>query len=85
MSFAVSPRRDHLRAFAQRVEVAEREKTSFYARLPPSAALKWRKGWDSNPRGSVNPLAVFKTAALNRSATLPVCAGVSKRADGVKA
>jgi hypothetical protein len=31
----------------------------------------WRKGWDSNPRGSVNPLAVFKTAALNRSATLP--------------
>jgi hypothetical protein len=32
----------------------------------------WRKGWDSNPRGSVNPLAVFKTAALNRSATLPI-------------
>src|SRR3974377_2253577 len=31
----------------------------------------WRKGWDSNPRGSVNPLAVFKTAALNRSAALP--------------
>jgi hypothetical protein len=31
----------------------------------------WRKGWDSNPRGSVNPLAVFKTAALNHSATLP--------------
>src|SRR3974390_1376147 len=31
----------------------------------------WRKGWDSNPRGSANPLAVFKTAALNRSATLP--------------
>ena len=30
-----------------------------------------RKGWDSNPRGSVNPLAVFKTAALNHSATLP--------------
>src|SRR5262249_30578550 len=33
--------------------------------------LKERKGWDSNPRGSVNPLAVFKTAALNHSATLP--------------
>ena len=33
--------------------------------------LNWRKGWDSNPRGSVNPLAVFKTAALNHSATLP--------------
>src|ERR1700704_905915 len=31
----------------------------------------WRKGWDSNPRGSVNPLAVFKTAALSHSATLP--------------
>src|SRR5258708_1505682 len=33
--------------------------------------LDWRKGWDSNPRGSANPLAVFKTAALNHSATLP--------------
>jgi hypothetical protein len=32
---------------------------------------KWRKGWDSNPRGSVNPLPVFKTGALNHSATLP--------------
>ena len=31
----------------------------------------WRKGWDSNPRGSVNPLPVFKTGALNHSATLP--------------
>jgi murein endopeptidase len=31
----------------------------------------WRKGWDSNPRGSVTPLPVFKTGALNRSATLP--------------
>jgi hypothetical protein len=34
-------------------------------------SLSWRKGWDSNPRGSANPLAVFKTAALNHSATLP--------------
>jgi hypothetical protein len=33
--------------------------------------MSWRKGWDSNPRGSVNSLAVFKTAAFNRSATLP--------------
>src|SRR3977135_3416298 len=33
--------------------------------------LNWRKGWDSNPRGSVNPLPVFKTGALNHSATLP--------------
>jgi hypothetical protein len=31
----------------------------------------WRKGWDSNPRGNSRPLAVFKTAALNHSATLP--------------
>ena len=31
----------------------------------------WRNGWDSNPRGSANPLAVFKTAAFNHSATLP--------------
>ena len=31
----------------------------------------WRKGWDSNPRGTLRPLAVFKTAALNHSATLP--------------
>jgi hypothetical protein len=33
--------------------------------------MRWRKGWDSNPRGSVNPLPVFKTGALNHSATLP--------------
>src|SRR5262249_49539725 len=45
----------------------------------------WRKGRDSNPRGSVNPLAVFKTAALNHSATLPrrsapaVAKGFSRR------
>ena len=31
----------------------------------------WRKGWDSNPRGPLRALAVFKTAALNHSATLP--------------
>jgi hypothetical protein len=41
----------------------------------------WRKGWDSNPRGSVNPLAIFKTAALNHSATLPggPCMGEATR------
>jgi hypothetical protein len=32
----------------------------------------WRKGWDSNPRGPSRALAVFKTAALNHSATLPI-------------
>jgi hypothetical protein len=37
---------------------------------------RWRKGWDSNPRGSVNPLPVFKTGALNHSATLPTPAFV---------
>src|SRR4029077_5804495 len=42
----------------------------------------WRKGWDSNPRGSVNPLAVFKTAALNHSATLPEAIG--RRIDGLR-
>ncbi len=31
----------------------------------------WRKGWDSNPRGTFLPLPVFKTGALNHSATLP--------------
>lgn len=31
---------------------------------------KWRKGWDSNPR-SLAGSPVFKTGALNRSATLP--------------
>jgi hypothetical protein len=31
----------------------------------------WRKGWDSNPRDPAKGLPVFKTGALNRSATLP--------------
>ena len=45
---------------------------SLFPCLPLFAVVHfWRKGWDSNPRGSVNPLAVFKTAALNHSATLP--------------
>jgi site-specific DNA recombinase len=88
-------RRDHLRALAQRVEVAEGEvrimgsKSRLLQVLTgkngvnsvPTQGLNWRKGWDSNPRGSVNPLAVFKTAALNHSATLPVChgSGLAKR------
>src|SRR6476619_5071774 len=45
----------------------------------------WRKGWDSNPRGSVNPLAVFKTAALNHSATLPIRPWATKRIARTKA
>src|SRR5262245_37461944 len=58
----VQPRRaEDAGLFATILDVSERRRT-----------LRWRKGWDSNPRGSVNPLAVFKTAALNRSATLPI-------------
>ena len=57
-------RRDHLRALAQRVEVAEGEvrimgsKTRLLqtllanggANAVPTQGLKWRRGWDSNPR-----------------------------------
>ena len=57
-------RRDHLRALAQRVEVAEGEvrimgsKSRLLQTLVagsgvnsvPTQGLKWRKGWDSNPR-----------------------------------
>ena len=57
-------RRDHLRALAQRVEVAEGEvrimgsKSRLLQTLVagggvnsvPSQGLKWRRGWDSNPR-----------------------------------
>ncbi|MGH6955758.1 MAG: recombinase family protein, partial [Caulobacteraceae bacterium] len=61
-------RRDHLRALAQRVEVADREvriigsKSNLLQTLTAAAGvksatrgvrssvLKWRMGWDSNPR-----------------------------------
>ena len=61
-------RRDHLRALAQRVEVADREvriigsKSNLLQALTAasgvkpatpgvrSSVLKWRMGWDSNPR-----------------------------------
>ena len=57
-------RRDHLRALAQRVEVADSEvkiigsKSRLLQTLVanggaggvPTQGLKWRKGWDSNPR-----------------------------------
>ena len=57
-------RRDHLRAFAQRVEVADGEvrimgsKSRLLQTLTaknsvnsvPTQGLKWRRGWDSNPR-----------------------------------
>ncbi len=61
-------RRDHLRALAQHVEVADREvriigsKSNLLQTLTAAASvksaapgvrgsvLKWRMGWDSNPR-----------------------------------
>ncbi len=57
-------RRDHLRALAQRVEVADgevrivRSKSRLLQVLTgkngvnttPTQGLKWRTGWDSNPR-----------------------------------
>ena len=66
-------RRDHLRALAQRVEVAAGEvriigskndllRTLAAGSGAPSAAsgvrssvLKWRRGWDSNPRYGLSP------------------------------
>src|SRR5262249_35678111 len=66
-------RRDHLRALAQRVEVADREvriigsKSNLLQTLTAAAGakpgapgvrgsvLKWRRGWDSNPRYGLSP------------------------------
>ena len=55
-----------------------RRRRPFGARLGAGAGtssqfvnIKQIQEVESNPRGSVNPLAVFKTAALNHSATLP--------------
>jgi site-specific DNA recombinase len=66
-------RRDHLRALAQRVEVADREvriigsKSNLLQTLTAasgvkpatpavrSSVLKWRMGWDSNPRDPFRP------------------------------
>ena len=66
-------RRDHLRALAQRVEVAEGEirimgsKSRLLQTLVangganatvPTPGLKWRRGWDSNPRDiAVHPIS----------------------------
>ena len=40
----------------------------YYAALGPEEAIDFgwsgRRVWDSNPRGRVNALAVFKTAAI---------------------
>jgi site-specific DNA recombinase len=74
-------RRDHLRALAQRVEVADGEvrimgsKSRLLQTLVagsgvisvPNQGLKWRKGWDSNPR----MLAHRRFSRPLQSTTLP--------------
>jgi site-specific DNA recombinase len=70
-------RRDHLRALAQRIEVAEGEvriigsKSRLRQTLSaqgsgnavPTQGLKWRKRWDSNPRTG-SPVAGFQDQSL---------------------
>ncbi len=69
--------RDHLRALAQRVEVAEGEvrimgsksrllqtlMANGGANAVPTQGLKWRRGWDSNPRRT-RALAGFQDRCL---------------------
>ena len=69
-------RRDHLRALAQRVGVAEGEvrimgsKSRLLQTLVagsgvnsvPTQGLKWRKGRDSNPRGGMTAYAISSRA-----------------------
>jgi hypothetical protein len=78
-------RRDHLRALAQRVEVAEGEvrimgsKSRLLRTLVanggasgvPTQGLKWRRGRDSNPRSPARGTTVFETAPFDRSGTSP--------------
>src|SRR5487761_1647593 len=78
-------RRDHLRALAQRVEVADGEvritgsKTRLLQALTgknsvnsvPAQGLKWRRGRDSNPRSPAKGTTVFETAPIDRSGTSP--------------
>ena len=78
-------RRDHLRALAQRVEVAEGEvrimgsKSRLLQALVagsgvnsvPTQGLKWRRGRDSNPRYPAKGTTVFETAPIDRSGTSP--------------
>ncbi len=39
---------------------------------PMTSFPNWRRGWDSNPRGSLRTLPVFETGAFDHSATPPV-------------
>ena len=81
-------RRDHLRALAQRVEVADGEvrimgsKSRLLQALVangsvnsvPIQGLKWRKGWDSNPRYPCGH-AGFQDRCLKPLGHPSVCAG----------
>ena len=55
-----------------------------WARLPASR-VRWRRGWDSNPRYAVRT-TVFETAPFGRSGTPPrrgvECRGAARRAQG---
>jgi site-specific DNA recombinase len=78
-------RRDHLRALAQRIEVAEGEvrivgsKSRLLQTLTaqesgnavPTQGLKWRVGWDSNPRDASTP-AGFQDRCLQPLGHPPV-------------
>jgi hypothetical protein len=73
-------RRDHLRALAQRVEVADREVRIMGSKsglLRTLAAISGRSQFWTGGRGGIRThgtlagTPVFKTGALNRSATLP--------------
>jgi site-specific DNA recombinase len=73
-------RRDHLRALAQRVEVAETEvrimgsksrllqdalrrfRREIGVNSVPTQGLKWRRGWDSNPREPFEPYSLSRGA-----------------------
>lgn len=80
-------RRDHLRALAQRVEVAEGEvrimgsKSRLLQTLVagscvnsvPTQGLKWRRGWDSNPRYPCR-YAAFRVRCIRPLCHLSACA-----------
>src|SRR5207344_2714195 len=57
---------------------APREKAPAHGAI--AGRFEWRRGWDSNPRG-FRP-AVFKTAAINHSATSPSGNGSGRRLSG---
>jgi hypothetical protein len=57
--------RDHERMFPARFPRESSRGPSQSAQgLPGDVPASQRRAWDSNPRGSSRPLAVFKTAAI---------------------